>query len=98
MKRKIHLDDFNEALISFSNYNKNLFDLKDGNHSKMVSSLKNIIAGELTKKQRLCILLYYGKFMKMKDIAKEVGIGISSVSRHITKGKLRIKKTLEYYF
>ena len=98
MKRKIQLNDFNESLFSFSSYNKNLFDGQDKNHRKMIESLKNIIAGELTEKQRLCILLYYGKSMKMKEIALELGIGISSVSRHIKKGKLRVKKTLEYYF
>lgn len=98
MKRKMQLDDFNESIISFSSYNKELFDGQDVKHSKMIEALKNIMIGELTEKQRMCIMLYYSKSMKMKDIAKHLGIGISSVSRHIKKGKLRIKKTLEYYF
>ena len=98
MKRKMQLNDFNESIISFANYNKDIFECADTKHSKMVEALKNIIAGELTEKQRLCIMLYYGKSMKMKDIGNQLGIGVSSVSRHIKKGKLRVKKTLEYYF
>ncbi len=96
--RSVHLDDFNEALISLSKYRKNNFSEKDINHKKMLSSLKNIIQGELTQKQRMCLLLYYGEKMKMREISLKLGICVSSVSRHIKKGKQRIKKTMEYYF
>lgn len=99
MSKKIrYLDSLTESLVSVSNYNKKIFDVEDAKHQKMVYSLKNIVKGELTKKQQMCIWLYYGKMMKMREIADELGIGISSVSRHIKKGKMRIEKTMKYYF
>ncbi len=98
MGKNLFLDKFTESLISVSNYNKELFDGEDVNHKKMINSLKNIISGELTLNQRKCILLYYGERMKMKDIATEMGVGISTISRHIKKAKLRLEKTMRYYF
>jgi RNA polymerase sigma factor (sigma-70 family) len=96
--RTLFLDKFTESLISVSNYNKDIFDGEDVNYRKMIASLKNIVNGELTEKQRRCIWLYYGERMKMIDIADELGIGVSSVSRHIKKAKLRVEKTMRYYF
>lgn len=99
MRNKIlHLDDFTESLASISKYKKEVYQGKDNNYAKMMEALKNIIGGELTEKQKICTMLYYGKKMKMKEISKELGIGISSVSRHIKKAKIRIKKTMDYYF
>jgi RNA polymerase sigma factor (sigma-70 family) len=70
----------------------------DTEHKKMIKSLKNIINGELTIKQKQCISLYYGDMKKMGEIAKELGIGISSVSRHIKKAKQKVQKTMTYYY
>lgn len=97
-KKSVYLDKFTESLISISNYRDGLTDSTDKNYEKMVNSIKNIIKGELTEKQRSCILLYYGERIKMKDIANQLGMGISSVSRHIKKAKERLKKTMGYYF
>ncbi len=96
--KSLHLDEFTESLISLSKYRKSNFCERDFNYKKMIKSLKNIIQGELTPKQRMCVLLYYGEKMTMKEISIKLGICISSVSRHIKKGKQRIKKTMEYYF
>lgn len=97
-KKSLYLDKFTESLISISNYRDDITDSNDKNYEKMVNSIRNIIKGELTEKQRSCILLYYGERIKMKDIANQLGMGISSVSRHIKKAKERLKKTMEYYF
>ncbi len=96
--RSLFLDKFTESLVSVSNYNKDMFNGEDMNYKKMVGSLKSIVNGELTEKQRQCVWLYYGEMRKMKDIADELGIGISSVSRHIKKARLRVEKTMRYYF
>ena len=97
-KKSVYLDKFTESLISISKYRDSLTDSTDKNYEKMVNSIRNIIKGELTEKQRSCIMLYYGERIKMKDIANQLGMGISSVSRHIKKAKERLKKTMEYYF
>lgn len=96
--RPLILDKFTESLVSFSNYSNQKNEKEDMHHKKMIYSLKKIIVGELTPKQQKCIWLYYGDRKKMKDIACEMGIGISSVSRHLKKARTRIKKTMNYYF
>lgn len=99
MANKIfYLDNFTESLASVYKYKTETFDGEDTKYKKMVSSLKNIVKGELTPRQQICIWLYYGKMMKMREIANELGICVSSVSRHIKKGKSRIEKTMKYYF
>lgn len=99
MKNKVlHLDNFTESLASICNYKYKESDKKDNNYKKMVSSLKNVLVGELTKRQKECILLHYGENMKMIDIARELNIGVSSVSRHIKVAKLKIIKIMNYYF
>ncbi len=96
--RPLILDGFTESLVSFSNYRSKNNEREDTNHKKMIYSLKKIIVGELTPKQQKCIWLYYGERKKMKDIACEMGIGISSVSRHLKRARMRIEKTMNYYF
>lgn len=96
--RSIMLDNFTESIFSLSNYNISRFDDEDMNYRKMLRSLKNVLYGELTERQRKCILLYYGEKMKMKDISTELEISISSVSRHIKKAKYKVEKTMKYYF
>ncbi len=97
-KKVLSLDSLTESLFSTHTYNQNLFDEEDEKYNKMIQSLKNILDGELTERQKICVLMYYGETMKMKDIAKKLGIGISSVSRHIKKAKNRVAKTMNYYF
>ncbi len=97
--KSLHLDEFTESLVSLSKYKEeSQIEKGDKSYQKMITAVKNIMQGELTPRQKQCILLYYGDKMKMKEIAKNFGIGVSSVSRHIKKAKCRIKKTMEYYF
>ena len=51
------LDNFTESIFSLSKYNIYRFDSEDMNYRKMLRSLKNVLNGELTEKQRKCILL-----------------------------------------
>lgn len=97
-KKALLLNKFTDSLISVTDYNQNLFSADDTKYKKMIISLKNVIKGELTDKQRVCLVMYYVNGMRMKDIAAELEIGISSVSRHIKKGRNRVQKTMRYYF
>ncbi|MDR1627343.1 MAG: sigma-70 family RNA polymerase sigma factor [Oscillospiraceae bacterium] len=97
--KMLSLDNFTESVASVDEFKKILSaQTTDTEHKKMVKSLKNIINGELTAKQKQCIALYYGDMKKMSEIAKELGIGISSVSRHIKKAKQKVQKTMTYYY
>lgn len=54
------------------------------------------INSELTKRQRQLIGMYYIEQMPMQDIADELGLHISSVSRTIKRGRERLKSALSY--
>lgn len=51
---------------------------------------------ELTDRQRELIEMYYLKGMSMTEIANELGVSISTVSRTIMRGKARIRKYFKY--
>lgn len=96
--RPLSLDKFTESLISVSDYRHKIHDGEDLKYHKMVRSLKRIVKGELTERQKTCLWMYCVECKKMSDIACELGVGVSSVSRHIKKAKNRVRKTMGYYF
>lgn len=96
--KPLSMDSFTETMASINYYNNESDGSDDVKHRKMLCLLRNIMNGELTEKQKRCVFLYYGEMMKMKDVADEMGISVSSVSRHIKKARTRIEKTMKYYF
>ena len=87
MKREfIHITDNNKhRLMSDSGFwhgstNKNSRD-------KMKKILSMAVLNELTERQRICIVDYYLNGKKEKEIAKELGVNSSTVSRHIMKAR-----------
>lgn len=96
--KKLSLDKFTEALASVSEFKKISSENNEAARKKMIKSMNSIIKGELTQRQRTCILMYYGEGMKMREISAKLGIGVSSVSRHVKKAKYRVYKTMAYYY
>ena len=60
------------------------------------ASIKRAIDRELTRRQRQLVYMYYLEQMRMQDIADELGLSISSVSRTIKRGRRRLKSCLRY--
>lgn len=65
---------------------------------KMKKHIKKAVGMELTERQRYCITEYYIKSRKMVDISKDIGVSPSVVSRHISRGITKLKKTLPYFY
>lgn len=61
-----------------------------------VSLVGKVIASELTERQRQCLSLYYYGGLTMPEIASELGINKSSVSRAIGRAKARIERSMKY--
>jgi len=51
---------------------------------------------ELTARQREMVTLYFVRQMPMRDIARELGVNVSTVSRTIARGKVRLRRALQY--
>ena len=77
------------------------FNLTDCNSNRrqiefMRNALKKAIKSELTERQQYILTEYYFKERSMTDIARELGITKSTVSRHISRSKERLKQSLKY--
>ena len=49
---------------------------------------------QLTERQRQALTKYYLEQKKLREIAEEMGVNISTVSRHIKGGKKKIKNVV----
>lgn len=66
--------------------------------ARMKEFLKKALTQELTELQKICITEYYIKGKREKDIAVQLGLHKSTVSRHITAGMKKLQNTANYYF
>ncbi len=64
---------------------------------RMRRILSRAIASELTEPQRYCLTEYYLSGRKMKDIASQLGVNPSTVTRHISKAKEKLQRIAAYY-
>ena len=97
MKHKVIY--FNEK-----NYDKIVFArqiLFNSDNSEDRKRMKKIISKahneELTEKQKACVVAYYLEGRKMIDIAQDLGVAPSTVTRHIQSGKNRLMNIAKYY-
>ncbi len=51
---------------------------------------------ELTPRQKQMVMMYYVEQRTMPDIAGELGVAVSTVSRTIARGKRRLRRCLRY--
>lgn len=51
---------------------------------------------DITEKQRLYLLLYYGEGLNMSEIGERFGVDKSTVSRTIKRGESRLRRCLRY--
>lgn len=59
-------------------------------------TMKLAIEDELTARQREMVSMYYLQQIPMPEIAKLLGVNVSTVSRTIKRGRVRLKRCLRY--
>lgn len=89
------LDDSNADLIAFSMYQGGATNRPQRERMKKIIS--RAVNRELTERQRMCLILYYLKGMKMKEIAKALTLSSSTVSRHIKTAEKKLRRIAAYY-
>lgn len=93
--RRLSLDRFTGGLYSLKQYNMH------GDNRAEVMRMKAFMAkaidAELTQRQKQCLYAYYFEGKKMKDIAQELEISTSAVSRHIKRALTRLRARSIYY-
>jgi RNA polymerase sigma factor (sigma-70 family) len=77
--------------------NTGSYEDEDEARKRMLRVLKEAIAGELTPRQRECVMLYYGGRKSEQEIARSLGIRTPTVCRHLKKARERLRRILEYF-
>ena len=62
----------------------------------VASGMRSAVESELTGRQRQLVEMYYLRQMRMQDIADELGLDISTVSRTLKRAKARLRRCLKY--
>lgn len=93
--RMLSLDRFTDGLYSLKQYNTH-----EDNRAEVVrmkAFMAKAMNAELTQRQKQCLYAYYFEGKKMKDIAQELEISASAVSRHIKRAIARLRARSIYY-
>ena len=96
-RTKVTLNEITESLGGMIEFNQKLSTTNQNEYKKILHILSKAMEGELTGRQKECLILKYYKNLNVTQIALKLGVGKSTVSRHIKKAKLRLYKVLNYY-
>ncbi len=97
MKTKIiHFTNENTSKILFSSFNPNSTTNSESRR-KMKEIISKAIVTELTDMQRICLTEHYLNDKKQKEIASELGLNASTVSRHISSARRKLQNIASYY-
>lgn len=58
--------------------------------------LLGVLERELTAIQKQYMVMHYAQGMSMRDIARRSGVNVSTVSRTIKRGTLKLRRSVEY--
>ena len=96
MKKIIHITDNNKhKIMADSGFIQG--STNESSRERMKKILSIAVLSELTERQRYCIVDYYLNGKKEKEIAKELRVNSSTVSRHIMKARDKLRHIASYY-
>lgn len=90
MQKILSLDEQMEDL-----YLHSLQAQRDDNRKDLVKMKKMLckaMQSQLTGRQQSCLSMYYFDGLKIREIAQELGLSISTVSRHISAARVKLRK------
>ena len=90
-------NEFADNIFSINHRQKLLSTDNSEEYNRKIYIINNIIKNELTEKQRQCLIMYYKQNMNTIEISKKLKICPSTVWRHITKAKNKIKNISRYW-
>ena len=65
-------------------------------HRRLLHNMRRALKTELTQRQLQMVVMYYGQNMRIIDIAQELGLEKSSVSRTLKRSRIRLARCLKY--
>ena len=91
-EKKLNMFAKQEEYMALRQYVK----LVESGRQGTTAAVRQALTRELTPRQRQLVNMYYIEQMQMQDIADELGLHISTVSRTIKRGRERLKTCLRY--
>ncbi len=97
MARRVSLEatEFDREFIALSQITN--AETNSARIQQMKRALSKVIQQDLTARQRQVILLYYYEGLTMSEIARQLGIDPSTVSRTVSRGRRNILNYLKYF-
>ena len=62
----------------------------------VAAGMRAALESELTPRQKQLVEMYYIRQLCMRDIADELGLDISTVSRTLKRARVRLRRSLRY--
>lgn len=69
---------------------------EDSSRSRLVRNLVRCIREEVSPRQREVLLMYYVRGLNQREIAMELGVNKSTISRTVKRGEQRLRQCLRY--
>ena len=89
MRNSVNMNDYIDNMVSYKLYTQSgITNSEDVNMAK--DMLLNAIETILTEKQKKCVKMHYFMDIPMNQIAKELGVNPSTVTRTIQSAKKRL--------
>lgn len=96
-RQRLSLDtlDVEKELLRLDN-DKEIED--DKLHKIAKRALREVVAEELSQRQKQFIVLYYYEKNTMAQVAELCGVNVSTVSRTLSRARRNIYSRIKYYF
>ena len=95
-RHELSLSEMGEYKISYG-----IFRSSGASNTQAIEKMRklahSVMDTELTALQRYCVTEYVMNGTKQKDIAWELGLSRSTVSRHITAGMKKLRNAAKYH-
>lgn len=97
MRGKYEKEYNRDFIIDKQQFVQSLYGEDNGrSRARLIRNLRIAIESELTSRQTEMIKLYYLSQMNMVEIAYELGINKSTVSRTLKRGRARLRRCLKF--
>ena len=77
-------------------YTRSIAEDNSVQHLQLKRNLLAALREDVTEKQRQVLHLYYAEGLNMREIAEQLGVDKSTVSRNIKRGEMRLRRCLRY--
>lgn len=93
----LHLEEMDERYLVYEHYLNNKGETNAKAREEMAKYLTKCIEHGLTEKQKICFTMIVLDARKQKDVAEELGLDQSTVSRHVSAAKRKLRKYSEFF-